>query len=66
MVKLVVPQKEARQHNAAPLIDSYATNGCPADCGPNWTKDHIEAEILKIPHSSATDPQALTALHEET
>ena len=63
---LVVPRKEALTHKAAPLIQSYATDGCPANCGPNWKQEHIEAAILKGPHSSATDPQALIALHEET
>jgi len=65
IAKLVVPRKEVLQHTAAPLKQSYATEGCPANCGPNWKWEHIEAAILKGPHSSATDPQALIALQEE-
>ena len=64
--KLVQPRKEALKHEAASLIDSYATEGCPADCGPDWTRDHIEAALLKGPHSSATKDDALRALVAET
>lgn len=63
---LVQPRKEALQHAAASLIKSYATEGCPADCGPDWTKEHIEAALLKGPHSSATKDDALRALVAET
>ena len=35
IAKLVVSRKEALQHKATPLIQSYATEGCPANCGPN-------------------------------
>jgi len=56
IAKLVVQRKEALQHKAAPLIQSYATEGCPANCGPNWKREHIDAAILKGPHSSAMDP----------
>ena len=66
LIGLVLPRHEARKHAAQRLLDLYATDGCPADCGPDWTKDHIEAAILKGPHSSAHDPAALKALHAET
>ena len=64
--QLVQPRKEALKHEAASLIDSYATKGCPADCGPDWTRDHIEVALLKGPHSSATKDDALRALVAET
>ena len=66
LIGLVLPRDEARQHAAQRLLDFYATDGCPTDCGPDWTKSHIEAAILKGPHSSAHDPEALKALHLET
>ena len=66
IAKSVVPRMEALQHKAAPLIQSYATVGCPANCRPGWKREHIEAAILKGPHSSAMDPQALIALQNET
>ena len=63
---LVLPRAQALQHTAAPLIQSYVTEGCPTDCGPDWSKDHILAAIRKGPHASALAPAALAALHEET
>ena len=63
---LVLPRMEALEHAAAALIQAYAKDGCPTDCGPNWTREHIEAAIKKGPHSSATEFEALKALHEET
>ena len=62
IANLVVLRKEALHHKAATLIQSYATKGCPGDCGPNWKQEHIEATILMGPHSSATDPQAFITL----
>jgi len=63
---LVMPRNEARLHVAADLIDAYSTNGCPTDCGPDWTQAHVEAALHKGPHSSANAPDALQALHTET
>ena len=63
---LVLPRMEALEHAAAALIQAYAKDGCPTDCGPNWTREHIEAAIKKGPHSSATEFEALKALQEET
>ncbi len=63
---LVQPQKEALAHAAAKLINHYATKGCPVDCGPDWTIEHIEAAILHGAHPSADLPDAMQALHEET
>ena len=34
---LVWPTGPAREHPAAELLDSYATNGCLVDCGPDWS-----------------------------
>ena len=62
----MLPRKEALIHAAASLIASYAKDGCPANCGPDWTKEHIEAALLKGPHSSATEADALYALVAET
>jgi hypothetical protein len=63
---LVTPRNEALLHAAAELIDAYSKNGCPADCGPDWTQEHVEAALLKGPHSSANAPDALEALLAET
>ena len=63
---LVSPRNEALLHAAAELIDAYSKNGCPADCGPDWTQEHVKAALLKGPHSSANAPDALEALLAET
>ena len=63
---LVLPCNHALDHAAAALITSYANDGCPTDCGPDWSQDHIKAAIKKGPHTSALDPAALEALHAET
>ena len=53
-------------HPAIPLLQRYATRGCPTDCGPPWTIDHIVAAIKRGPHISAKQPRAHAALREET
>ena len=63
---LVIPRKEATAHVAADLIMPYEKYVCPTDCGPKWTKEHIEAAILKGPHPSAHVPAALQSLLKET
>ena len=56
----------ALQHPAALLLTSYALDGCPVDCGPNWTKDQLEQALTYGAHPSAKWPEALTCLIEET
>ena len=63
---LVHPRERALLHRAAELIDAYSKNGCPADCGADWTKDQIEAAIRRGPHPSATNLDAKEALFAET
>ena len=66
--KLMNPQGNfcPNTHPAIPLLRSYATKGCPTDCGPPWTKEHIIAAIKRGPHISAKQPRAHAALREET
>jgi hypothetical protein len=52
------PQGFALLHDAAPLLASYSTNGCPTDCGPQWTKEHIIAAIQRGAHPTAKKPEA--------
>ena len=63
---LVKPTKEALLHAAAALIDAYSEDGCPVDCGPDWTPEHIDAAIRRSAHPSADSKEALEALHTET
>ena len=63
--KLVRPSLHAKHHPAAALLDVYS-NGCPTNCGPDWSKEHIEAALRRGPHPSALSPEATAALHQET
>ena len=59
----MAPSGPARDHPAADLLDDYARQGVPADCGNNWTIERLDLAVEKGAHSSATNPQAL---HDET
>ena len=59
------PRQEAKNHPSATRLLEYATVGCPADCGPDLTRDHITKALLNGPHKSALEPDALKALHHE-
>jgi hypothetical protein len=65
-IGLMWPREEALDHEAAPLLLNYATAGCPVDCGPNWTSEHILAALKRGAHMSAKSKDAIHALHEET
>ena len=60
------PRNGALHHAAADNLLRYATNGCPVDCGRDWTIEEMQAAIEKGPHKSALDPVAITALRAET
>lgn len=55
---LMWPRGIAWEHEAAPLLYLYSTEGCPVDCGPNWSKKQILAAIKRGAHISAKDPEA--------
>ena len=63
---LMCPQHYARDHEAVPLLNSYAQNGCPVDCGPDWTREQIELLLVRGPHRSAKGKDAIKQLREET
>ena len=56
----------AVNHEAIPLLNAYATRGCPVDCGPVWTKEQIELLLEKGPHRSAQMKSVIKQLREET
>ena len=62
---LMWPTQQALDHRAAPLLDEYATKGCPVDCGPNWSHEQIQAALEYGAHPSAKDPLALKCLIAE-
>ena len=63
---LMWPHGPALRHPAAPLLTSYALDGCPVDCGPQWTKVQLEQALQYGAHPSAKRPEALKCLIDET
>ena len=56
----------AMAHDATPLLEQYAAKGCPVDCGPEWSKEHILLMIERGPHRSALAKNAVKQLRHET
>ena len=52
------PAGSALQHPAAGLLLKYATEGCPAKTGKNWTLEQFNAAVAQGPHASALLPEA--------
>jgi hypothetical protein len=63
---LMQPNTFAFNHEATPLLNNYAKNGHPVDCGPNWSQEHIELLLLRGPHRSSTSKAAIKQLRDET
>ena len=59
------PRNIALNHPAAASLLEYAYNGCPVDCGKNWTTEQMEAAILRGAHPSAKVPEAAAACRAE-
>jgi hypothetical protein len=63
---LMWPRAFALKHNASSLLNRYSTQGCPADCGKPWSRDHIITALTRGPHISAKSEQARECLVQET
>ncbi len=63
---LMIPRTYALDHPAAPLLASYATHGCPVDCGPDWTLDQIMEALKYGAHPSAKLEEPRACLIKET
>ena len=63
---LMWPSGYALNHDAAPLLSAYSEQGCPVDCGPDWSRDQIEILLKRGPHTSAKSKKAMKQLIEET
>ena len=59
------PSGKALVHTAADTLLEYATFGCPANTGKDWTLEEMQAAIDIGPHKSAMDPKAMEQLQEE-
>lgn len=63
---LMHPQSYAAFHEATPLLYDYAQNGCPVDCGPDWTVDAILKLLQQGLHCSSKKQDAVRQLRKET
>jgi hypothetical protein len=64
--KLMLPTGPALDHPAAPLLQHYAEQGCPANVQQPFTLRELEAAIQRGAHPSACKPEAAAALLRET
>lgn len=64
-VGLMRPRHGALKHPAAQDLLQYATDGCPVDCGKDWTLKDIETAIAKGPSTTARSPEAAAACRAE-
>ena len=64
---LMCPQPPyATEHDAIPLLKGYAQNGCPVDCGEDWSLEQIILLLKRGPHRSANCKKAVRQLRQET
>jgi hypothetical protein len=61
----MLPRHEVLTHPAGPDLLRYAVDGCPVDCGEQWSRQRIEAAIAKGAHASAEAPGAAEACRKE-
>ena len=59
------PVGTAAAHPAAADLKKWATEGCPVDTGPQWTREQINAALERGPHLSDLKPEAMEAFQEE-
>ena len=62
---LMFPRHEVLNHPAGPDLLQYALDGCPVDCGEDWTLEHLEAAIRNGVHASANVPEAAAPCKKE-
>ena len=62
---LMYTRQQAIHYSSYDRLLEYATVGCPADCGADWTEEYIISAIRHGPHSSTMKAPALKVLHIE-
>ena len=62
---LTLPRDRALLHPAASLLTEHALQGCPADCGEDWSIDKMVAAIAKGPHPTANSQEAAECCWKE-
>jgi hypothetical protein len=63
---LMWPRGIALQHRAKNLLNFYSEKGCPADCDPPWSLNHIIQALKQGPHISALSKDERECLNIET
>ena len=53
-------------HDAIPLLQGYAQDGFPVNCGGDWSRENIELMLERGPHRSANRKKAVRQLCQET
>ena len=67
LLGLLCPQLTyAVDHDAIPLLQGYAQDVCPVDCGKYWSREHIEIMLDRGPHRPANRKNAVQKLRQET
>ena len=59
------PSGLALHHPAAGKLFEYATKGCPALTGKQWSREMIEQAVLRGPHATAMEPSAMEQFQRE-
>ena len=59
------PSGLALHHPANGVLLDYAMGGCPVNPGTPWTADMMEAAVLRGPHKSALEKEAMEQLATE-
>ena len=64
-VGLMRPRNQALFHPAAIDLLAYATDGCPVNCGKDWTLQQMQAAIDRGSHPSAQHHIVANACRQE-
>ena len=59
------PRNDVLDHPAGPDLLQYALQGCPVDCGDNWSYEQLLAAINNGAHASANEEEAAQACRKE-
>ena len=62
---LMFPQGNILRHPFSSTLKEYAFQGCPVDCGENWTREQVEQAVMDGPNDSARDPVAAKCCRDE-
>ena len=62
---LMWPRNESSSHPASKMLTEWATEGCPVECGEQWSMEQIVTALKRGPHPSALQPDAREYLKKE-